>query len=310
VGSIVVVAIPSRDEQVWRISSEKTPHLTLLYLDDQINVRDRVLEFTEHVVNTTLPKFGMDVDRRGVLGPKEADVLFFGEYGRQRLLEFRAYLLTNPEICKAYDAAEQFPEWTPHLTLGYPDNPAKEEDQSYPTGMNWVNFDKVAIWTDDSEGVEFPLRNDNSLTMSEKGPVFLSHYGVKGMRWGVIRDRIQTAKNSKAAKYASASADHKRAAKVRTKAKVIGVQSLTNDDLQKVISRMNLELQYKNLKRVEHEQSLLGKGKRWAGKIFGAAIRDLLFSSVRPADSTPSRGKAWIGEQPSLGGSNRKAIGS
>jgi hypothetical protein len=111
-------------------------------------------------------------------------------------------------------------------------------------------------------------------------------------------------------KYASASADHKRAAKVRAKAKVIGVQSLTNDDLQKVISRMNLELQYKNLKRVEHEQSLLGKGKRWAGKIFGAAIKDLLFSSVRPADGGPSRGQAWIGNQPSIGGSNRKAIGS
>lgn len=309
-GSIVVVAIPSRDEQVWRISSEETPHLTLLYLDDQINVRDRVLEFAEHVVNTTLPKFGMDVERRGVFGPEDADVLFFGEYGRQRLLEFRAYLLTNPEICKAYDAAEQYPEWVPHLTLGYPENPAKEEDQSYPTGMNWVNFDKIAILTDDSDAVEFPLRNDDSLAMSEKSPVFFSHYGVKGMRWGVVRDKIQAAKDNKAVKYASASADHKRAAKVRTKAKLVGVHSLTNDDLQKVIGRMNLEIQYKNLKRVEHEQSLLGKGKQWAGKIFGAAIKDLLFSSVRPSDSGPSRGQAWIGNQPSIGGSGRKAIGS
>ena len=43
--SYAIVAIAAQDDYVWRLSSDKKPHLTLLYLGDQLNNLDRVQEF-------------------------------------------------------------------------------------------------------------------------------------------------------------------------------------------------------------------------------------------------------------------------
>lgn len=312
--AIAIVALPTEEDYVRKISSEKVPHLTLMMLGDDLANVSRVSSFVSHVA-TTLRKFSLSVERRGVLGDKSADVLFFsGIYGIKRLREVRSQLLGNVDIFKAYNSIEQFPEWTPHLTLGYPETPAKPDQRDYP-GTFSVTFDRIALWTGDFEGEEFLLKDDCAydIAMSAVGEEFLSHFGVKGMKWGVVRDRVR---GNAAVKLASASDDHKRANSVKTKAKVVGVHTLSNKELQEVITRMNLEVSYKSLKTVEHEQSLLGKGKKWAAGFVTDVLKDAAASWLkRPGSNatgrTSARGRAWIGQQPIIDGNVvQRAIGN
>jgi hypothetical protein len=66
----------------------------------------------------------------------------------------------------------------------------------------------------------------------------LSHFGVKGMHWGVRR----TASSS------SVSDDHARASEVRSKIKANdGIKSISNRELEDLIRRIQLEKQYNTL---------------------------------------------------------------
>lgn len=248
---LTIVAVPRRDDYVWRISSEKVPHLTLMYLGE---VGDEVVEITRkylaHVVNTTMRPFGLDVERRGKLGPKDADVLFFSNGGTKQLVDMRTYLLRNDTIFKAYHETEQYPSWVPHLTLGYPDTPAREDKRDYP-GVSWINFDTVAVWDGDYEGEEFPLRypSDSGEHM-DVDPI--AHFGIKGMKWGVRRTRPQI----------DASKDHEIAKEARDKARRGGVRALSNAELKTLVERMNLETQYDKVISSTGGLSAIKKGAR------------------------------------------------
>jgi len=63
----------------------------------------------------------------------------------------------------------------------------------------------------------------------------LEHFGVKGMRWGVRRKNVRP------------SGDAATADKLKSKLKSGGTKALTNKELKKLVERMNLEKQYKNL---------------------------------------------------------------
>lgn len=180
--SLVIVALPSKDDYIYKISSEKVPHLTILYLgDDVTKVKNlnKILDFVEHATNFTLERFGWEVDRRETFGDDLADVVFFSKskYGAYKeLRNFRSNLLKDDNIRTAYDSTTQFPTWEPHLTLGYPDTPAKPDDRDYP-GINYVQFDRIAVWFADYEGIEFPLKAhdwDMAIAMSN-----LSHISEK-----------------------------------------------------------------------------------------------------------------------------------
>jgi 2'-5' RNA ligase len=158
---------PEENDRVWKISSEKVPHLTLLFLGDQANVSnlDKIVQFVEHAATTSLRRFWLPVDRRGELGndPETgpADVLFFRTrgYDLKAVADFRAQLLQDNNIKSAYDAAPQFEgPWVPHLTLGYQGTPAKPDNSDYP-GFYEVSFDRIAVWTGNSEGPEFLLQD-------------------------------------------------------------------------------------------------------------------------------------------------------
>lgn len=205
--NLVIVALPSKDDYVNKISSEKVAHMTLLFLgDDASKVKNLslILDFVKHASETSLMRFGMEVDHRGELGPDLADVLFFSKNkwsGFETVRDYRSYLLKNDNIRAAYESAQQFPEWDPHLTLGYPDTPAKPDERDYP-GINYVDFDRIAVWFGDYEGIEFPLKKydwnlDVIMDNVSDGEVFvedildelfvedlLSHHGILGMKWG------------------------------------------------------------------------------------------------------------------------------
>lgn len=80
----------------------------------------------------------------------------------------------------------------------------------------------------------------------------LAHYGVKGMKWGVItkgkRSSKKASKDADKAEAAKAkserqSTDHK----VKTALKTKPLDEMSNQELQAVITRMNLEQQYVKL---------------------------------------------------------------
>lgn len=184
--SVTIVAIPTEDDLVWDVSSEEVPHMTLLFLGESDSRMGEIAEFVQHA-STALSRFFMDVDKRGELGPDDADVLFFRKDWSYRVIsDFRSNLLKNDIIKIAYDATPQFPEWTPHLTLGYPKTPANEmlDGQRF----YGVRFDRIAVWNEDFDGIEFDLEYEFSgeLAMSDKDE--LEHHGVKGMKWGVRND--------------------------------------------------------------------------------------------------------------------------
>lgn len=192
--NVVIVAIPRQDDYVWKISSEKKPHMTLCFLGDSAPLLP-IFEFVSHAVETMrFGPFGLDVDFRGVLGPDEADVLFFRkDWSIKKIAEFRTQLLKDNTIRKAYESVTQYPMWTPHLTLGYPETPANEDNRDYP-GIQWVEFDKIAVWDGDFEGPEIQLEHnfDDAMEVSmsvQAGEEFIRHYGVKGMKWGQRKDR-------------------------------------------------------------------------------------------------------------------------
>ena len=194
---VAIVAVPNKSNPVWAVSSEKIPHMTLLYLGDALAEEDyrKVQEFVTHVADTTLHRFGMSVDKRGTLGDDDADVLFFHNEENSAISLFRAYLLQDTTIREAYEKTEQFDGWTPHLTLGYPDSPAKKDPRE-DSEFYYISFDKLMIWTDEFAGPEIEL-NDLGAAVAMSGvadatQTFLAHYGVKGMRWGVRKDALTT----------------------------------------------------------------------------------------------------------------------
>jgi 2'-5' RNA ligase len=158
--NLVIVAIPEQQDRVWKVSSEKVPHLTLLFLGEADTNPDlqTIIDFVEHAVTVSEHgPFYLEVDKRGVLGPDNADVLFFDDrrWNMKWIDAFRTQLLQNNQIRTAFDSAQQYEEWQPHLTLGYPTAPAKTDKEDYP--FYSVCFDRIAVWNTDFAGPEFEL---------------------------------------------------------------------------------------------------------------------------------------------------------
>ena len=291
--SLTIVAIPAQDDYVYKISSEKVPHMTLLFLGDDVSKvknLNMILDFVRHAADTTLMRFGMEVDRRGELGPDKADVLFFSKSkwsGFETVNHYRSNLLKDNSIRTAYDSTEQFPEFVPHLTLGYPATPAKPDERDYP-GISYVNFDRIAVWFGEYEGIEFPLKTyteDMEVAMSdatnEVVENVLTHFGKKGMKWGVrssapsgprgvtVRDKRKKIKTS-GGERTSCTSGRLRARTLGQVGKKSGLKALSNQDLQAYANRLQLE---QNVKRLNYND--MGRSKKFVANVLGKSGNSL-----------------------------------
>lgn len=151
--STVLVALPAEGEPVWSASSEKVPHLTMLFFGDEVppELLDEMRAAVSAVANELKPVM-VSVTGREALGDDQADVAMVDP---DILDDAREGLLANPAVRTAYESTKQYPKWTPHVTLGYPETPATDE----PPGS--IEFDRFALWNGDYEGDEY-LFNQSS----------------------------------------------------------------------------------------------------------------------------------------------------
>lgn len=135
----------------------------------------------------------------------------------------------------------------------------------------------------------------------------LQHFGIKGMRWGVRRSVNELRENLKP------SADAIAAGKAKGKAKIGGVEALSNKEIQTAITRMNLERQYVD---ILGNDSFKGRAKKWMANFMRDVAKDTLVSYVGRGGrggggSSSSPGRSYVptinGE---LVGPKRRAIGS
>jgi hypothetical protein len=105
--------------------------------------------------------------------------------------------------------------------------------------------------------VSFEKMTDTDLTQTDTDVnEFLAHHGVKGMHWGVRRHRVSAAGPS--------SADHHAVVGLGNKINSHGgIHALSNDELQKVITRLNLEQSYH---RLTSEPGNADKGRAFVKK--------------------------------------------
>lgn len=271
---LAIVAIPSQDDYVWKISSEKVPHLTLMMLGDAENNPNlgHIEDYLGHVVESSMCRFGLEVDRRGVLGEQEADVLYFKNpgYNTKMLQTVRRYLLNDRYISEAYNSTMQFPTWTPHLTLGYPKTPAKSDERDYP-GFSWMTFDRIALWIGDYEGPEFELKErqyGDEVSMSE-----IAHYGIKGMKWGVRTKNHGNVELTNVGKSAFNAAkthrapDQTKKTYVKKATEAGGLHKVDNKDLDEMIKRMEMERKFS--KFMSEEADRRKEGRKAALKFLG-----------------------------------------
>lgn len=80
------------------------------------------------------------------------------------------------------------------------------------------------------------------------------HYGVKGMHWGIRRKKSQNHPDEK---------EKKKKKKKKKREEEIDLSTISDEDLRKIINRLQMERQYKKLKSEE-----VSAGREYAEKMF------------------------------------------
>lgn len=128
--------------------------------------------------------------------------------------------------------------------------------------------------------------------MDKEVETFLEHYGVKGMRWGIRKDRrsraapaetdvkvvIKPGKKLKVTggKNQPPAEDVIRTSVTKQRIKKSGTQAVESKELQELVNRMNLESNYKKLSKKEREANK-GLARKW----IETQGKDLLMSQIK-----------------------------
>lgn len=165
----LIVLIPAESDPTHAASSQPA-HMTTVWFGDESELASRdTPEFPQIDLDTLrqeVENYARDlsgpvvvpVKERGTLGDDDADVIFLEP--TDSLLALRDGLLQEEQIRSAHDAVEQYPQWTPHVTLGYPEEPAVGEYDATE-----VTFDRVGLWIG-NEYLDFPMGGGEAVTAS------------------------------------------------------------------------------------------------------------------------------------------------
>jgi len=150
VTGVCIVALPAVDDPVNAASSEPVAHMTVVWLGKQVFSPEDRASILAGIVAAAGEAEPVDarIVAREELGEDNADVV---KVDPGPLAGVRDRMLADPAIGAAHNAVEQYPQWTPHVTLGYPDSPAKGDPGES------ILFDRLALWDKEYEGEEFPM---------------------------------------------------------------------------------------------------------------------------------------------------------
>lgn len=96
----------------------------------------------------------------------------------------------------------------------------------------------------------------------------LAHFGIKGMRWGVRRPRGADG----TVEGHSSATDAEKARDFHTRAKTHGLHTLSNQELEHLTKRMNLEQQYNRLSDTKSSGvERVKKGQKFVREVLGVA---------------------------------------
>lgn len=144
-GGAIVALIPAESDPIHAASSEQpSAHMTTVWMGEASELADpEVIVDEVRLLAAELEPFTMQALERGTLGDDGADVIFL--QGNDAASAIRDALLeSGTAIQMAHDNVEQYPDWTPHVTLGYAERPALSDYEI--TDGTEVSFDRIAVW--------------------------------------------------------------------------------------------------------------------------------------------------------------------
>jgi hypothetical protein len=138
----------------------------------------------------------------------------------------------------------------------------------------------------------------------------LTHYGVKGMKWGVRRSEAELARSS--GTKPRVSEDVKSVRKTQEKINKGGTQTLSNQELRSYLERMDLERRFNQTVGDISKQSVADRGQKQAEKLlkYGQTVekaRKFLETPTGQAVKTGVMGAAAAAAAYATGGASAAA---
>lgn len=193
--SVAVVALPKTMDPI-RLVGDVDKHATLLFFGDvstlPSDAKDVLVETLQNVSRICMP-FSEGIQDISRLGSDDPPALV-AMLSNTALERIRETLLVNPRVGELLSNADQYPNFTPHVTLAYPDYQGEAQLRTVMKGLYRVRFDRLALWwgeehiefsldSFDAESGDFPMAQTAMSDIED----YLAHHGVKGMKWGVRR---------------------------------------------------------------------------------------------------------------------------
>ena len=147
---VCIVLLPETSNPIHEASSEDAAHMTTVWLgttdnvtpDEHYQIIEQIRSYAVEATPITIP-----VKETGKLGDEGAEVVFLEP--TDSAIAFREGLIAEGSpIWAEWSSVEQFPNWIQHVTLGYPESPAKGEFSEES-----ITFDRIALWYGDERTV-------------------------------------------------------------------------------------------------------------------------------------------------------------
>lgn len=164
--SLCIVALPASDSPTLPIGSEEK-HATLLMLGEDVDPTSAALvqaSIDGAIRYGDLSPFTERVSGVTSLGDQGARVWMIDSDNGLKMIRDR--LVRIPAIRALYDMEKQYPNYTPHVTIGYPN--AGEDYlsgifESLAANIDRIRFDRIGLWYGDN--------HDTTWRLSPSGPM-------------------------------------------------------------------------------------------------------------------------------------------
>lgn len=297
----VIVALPPVMDPI-RLVGDEDKHATLLYFGETATLPDGAKDVLLNTVAQAaklFDKFSEEIINIARLGSEDPPALVAMLSG-YNLGKLREVLKMDSQVSGYLSNGDQHPTFTPHVTLGYPDYQGEAQLRDLMRSLYKVRFDRLALWWND-EQVEFGLGSslDYAVEHGEDAvEKVLAHHGVKGMHWGVRKDKAGPVGSTRRGlgfhrNKPPATEDAKTAAASKKTIKKGGVQALSNKELQTLVTRMNLEQQYSKLSSQKSKKS---KGSKFAAGLLADIGKDVASEILKEQARNFTTGRANEGK--------------